>query len=100
MRHILAEAGAGPVPGLARRVAEAAGPTVLIQPAGGPQRGATGVGRAHPGAVAIPPVAEPAEEEDLPAVGAGTNDKPERVLHASPRAAREGMDNREDLCTL
>lgn len=100
MRHFFTLALPGAIAGLPSGVAEAAGPTVLIQPAGGPQRGATGVGRAHPGAVAIPPVAEPAEEEDLPAVGAGANDKPERVLHASPRAAREGMDNREDLCDL
>ncbi|MFQ5668510.1 MAG: hypothetical protein ACE5I7_19065 [Candidatus Binatia bacterium] len=97
MRHIFMAAIAGSVLRLAGRVAQAPGSAGLVAPAGRVHRGAARPAGAGLGTVAIPAITEPAEEEDLPAVGSRANDKSER-LHASPRATHEGVDNRRDLC--
>ena len=96
MRHILTP---GPIPGLPRGVAAAAGPAVLIAAAGGVERGPAGPVGAAPRAVPIAAIAAAAEEEDVAAVGAGADHESERV-HRSSRARREGMDMREEMCEL
>jgi hypothetical protein len=96
MRHIFAP---GPVSGLARGVAEAAGPAVLIASAGGVKRGAASPVGAAPRAVPVAAIAAAAEEEDVAAIGAGADHESERV-HRSSRTLRKGMDTREEMCEL
>jgi hypothetical protein len=96
MRHFLVPR---PVPGLAGRVAEPAAPAVLIASASVVEGRAPGARRTRPGAVAITSIADPAEIEHLPAVGAGADHQAERI-HPSSRGLREGVDTREDVCEL
>jgi hypothetical protein len=86
MRHVFT---ASPIPGLAGRVAEAAGTALLIQPPGSLQRDPTRVACAGARAVALPPVTHPAQEELLLAVRSAADDHPQRI-HALPRSGRGG----------
>jgi hypothetical protein len=86
VRHFLP---AGPVAGLAGRVPKSAGATVLIQTAGPLECDPARVTRAGPRTVALPAVADAAQEEELLAVRPDTDDQPQRI-HALPRSGRGG----------
>jgi hypothetical protein len=90
MRHFLAS---GAVASLARGVVQPSAPAVLIAAAGRLPGGVPGAVRARPRAITIAPIAAPTQKEDLPAVRAGADHKPERV-HAPPRPAHRGGQSR------
>ena len=77
MRHYFAGTAAGAIARLTGRVPKATRTAALIQPAGGSERGAPRAGSTGSGTIALPAIADAAEEEQLLTPRSRTDDQPE-----------------------